>query len=115
MRPTKEERTLECILTDAEKLKYSKELGEKISHCNQLEASKKSYVTQINGEILTDEARIAILAEKVYSGREYRNVECDIIYDFERGERTWVRRDTGEIVKQDIIPEELMQEELIDK
>ncbi len=110
MRPTKEVKTLECELTDDEKLAYLKELGEKISHRNGLEAQKKSYTTQINAEIATDDARIAALGEKAYSGKEYRDVECKIDYDFERGERSWMRTDTFEVVKTDIIPEEYMQE-----
>jgi hypothetical protein len=39
-------------------------------------------------------------------------VSCRIIYDFDNKEKSWIRDDTGEIVKTDIITESEMQEEI---
>lgn len=111
-RQKKDIKTLECVLTDSEIISYSKELGDRISERNRLEATKKSYMTQIGAEIASVNARISTLAEKVYSGREYREIECRITYDFETKTKSWWRIDTGEHIKDDIIPESELQEEL---
>jgi hypothetical protein len=39
--------------------------------------------------------------------------KCKISYDFVNKERKWIRKDTFETVKTDIIPEEDLQEEAI--
>ena len=113
MRKTKENLHLECILTDSEKLDYSKTLSENVSKRARAEEHLKSFQTQIRAEITACDATINMLAEKLNTGKEYRMVECEIKYDFEKKERTWTRKDTGEIAQQDIIPEKELQEELV--
>ena len=110
-RRTKETLTCECVLTDDEKLKYSKELSESISKKQRADDSLKSFSTQIKSEIASCEAKIDALADKLNSGREYRAIECSVKYDFDKKEKTWVRLDTGEIAKTDIITEKECQEE----
>jgi len=52
------------------------------------------------------------IGHKLTSGKEYREVECLIEYDWKEKARRWIRKDTGEEAKQDIIPEDLLQEEM---
>lgn len=113
MRQEKDILHLECVLTDKEKLAYSKELSEAVSKKTRAEESLKSFQTQMRAEITGNEAKINLLAEKLNTGKEYREIDCEINYDFEKKEKTWVRLDTGEIVKTRAIPEEEMQEEMI--
>ena len=113
MRKTKEELHLECILTDQEKLNYSKQLSESVSKKTRSEEHLKSFQTQSRAEITACDATINLLAEKLNTGKEYRGVECEIEYNFETKERVWRRKDTGEIARQDIIPEKELQEELV--
>ena len=110
-RRTKETLTVECVLTDEEKLKYSKELSESVSKMQRANDSLKSFSTQIKSEIASCEAKINALADKLNSGREYRSVECQIKYDFDKKEKIWIRSDTAEIAKTDIITEKELQEE----
>lgn len=112
MRKTKEEMHLECILNDPEKLQYSKELSETVTLKTQAEENLKSFQTQKKAEITGCDAKINLLANKINTGKEYRDVECEITYDFAKKEKTWCRLDTGEIVKIRQIPEEEMQEEM---
>lgn len=112
MRRTKENLHLECILTDKEKLAYSKELSEKITAKARAEESLKSFQTQKKAEIAGCEATINLLADRINTGREFRLVECEIKYDFKEKIRTCTRTDTGEVVRETPIPEEEMQEEL---
>lgn len=112
MRLTKENLMLECILTDKERLDYSKVLSEKISEGQRLNDNLKSVQTQIKAEIVACEGIINSIADKLNTGKEYRSVECEIKYDFKKKTRKWIRKDTGKIVKEGIIPDEEMQEEI---
>lgn len=113
MRKTKENLHLECVLTDQEKLDYSKQLSENVSKKTRAEEHLKSFQTQIRAEITACDATINMLAEKLNTGKEYRMIECKIEYDFEKKEKVWIRKDTGEIAQQDIIDEKELQEELV--
>ena len=99
MRRTTEELELECVLTDEEKLRYSKELSEAISAKARAEESLKSFQTQKKAEIAKAEATINMLAEKINTGHEFRPVECEIKWDFKKKEKSWVRKDTSEVAK----------------
>lgn len=75
---------LECILTDPEKLTYSKEMAEAVGLRARSEDSLKSFSTQIKAQIAGHDAKINLLAEKLSTGREYREVECVTIKDFKK-------------------------------
>jgi hypothetical protein len=110
MRKTKENLQLECILTNEEKLTYSKNLSENISKKTRSEEQLKSFQAQMKAEITSCDAQIQIIAEKLNTGKEYRPIECDIQYNYSTKEKIWVRKDTGEIAKTDIISEFDLQE-----
>ncbi|MBN1253958.1 MAG: hypothetical protein JXA50_01620 [Deltaproteobacteria bacterium] len=112
MRKTQDALHLECILTDQEKLAYSKTLSENVSKTARAEEALSSFQKQMKAEIASCEAQINMLAEKINTGKEYRMVECEIRYDFKMQEKKWIRSDTGEVAKQDIISEEELQEEM---
>ncbi len=107
-----EELNLECALTNPEKLDYSKDLAENINRKARAEDSLKAYKSQAKSEIEGHEAKINLLSQKISSGMEYRMVECSIEYDWNNKTRTWVRLDTGEIAKDDIIPESMLQQKM---
>jgi hypothetical protein len=108
----KETLVLECILTDKEKLAYSKDLGDSLSQMKRGEEKLKSFQTQAKAELAGLDAKINSLADKVNTGREHRDVECEVVLDFKNKEKVWTRTDTGEIAKSDIITEKELQEEL---
>jgi len=109
-RPSKETLEIECVLTKDEKLAYS----EKLAHANQnlysLENKKKAYNTQIKAEMEKSEAEVAYLSQAIGSGKEYREIECRIEYDWDDNKMFWIRIDTGEPVKDARIPDDLRQE-----
>lgn len=111
-RITKEKVNLQCALTDEEKLRYGSEMSRHLNDLRQCEDSLASFKSQIKGEIETHEARINALSQKIYSGKEFRDVECEIEYDWEKKTRHWIRTDTGEIFKEEPIPECDLQEEM---
>lgn len=112
MRIKEQTLSLECVLTDEEKLACSKIQNEAINQKAQAEAELKSFSAQKKAEIAGADAIIALHYQKLSTGKEYRPIKCEVKYDFEKKTREWIRLDTGEIAKQDIIPEEDIQEEI---
>ena len=110
MRKTKEMRKLECVLTDANRLNYSKELSETIQDKARHEDSLKSFTIQAKAEIQGCQEKINLLASKLSTGKEYREVEVEIVYNWQDGKRYYTRTDTGAIVDFETIPPEDMQE-----
>jgi hypothetical protein len=78
----------------------------------EAEGKKQAFNSAIKAEIEEHEARANALALKLTSGKEYRDIECVIERNWKEKTRIWRRTDTIEIVKQDIIPEFELQEEL---
>jgi hypothetical protein len=115
MRKTKDNLVLECVLTDKEKLDYSKTLSEKITEKQRLEESLKSVQTQMKADITSCEGTINSIADKINTGKEYRHVECEIKYDFKKGMKRWIRIDTGKEAKVETIREDELQEEFSTK
>lgn len=94
---------LECILTNEEKLKYSKA---------RAEDNLKSYQPQTKAQIASFEATINLLADKLNSGTEYRDVVCDIIVDYKAKTKSFIRKDTGQTARLDELSEKDLQQEL---
>jgi len=111
MRQTKETLSLKCVLTDEEKLKYGAEQSAANAKRHRLEDELKSFKKQKDYEIAQCETSENLNAERVNNGYEYRQIACTINYDFARKVKEWVRSDTGEIAKEDIISEDELQEE----
>ena len=112
MRPVKEMLTLPCMLTNDEKIVYGLEQAESLQKMEEAENKKKEFDAQIKADIEKHEAKAHEIGHKLTSGKEYREVECTIKYDFKEKVRVWIRKDNGEEAKQDIIPEEMLQEEM---
>jgi hypothetical protein len=112
MRQVKETLSVKCFLTDEEKLKYGSEQSAANTKRHRLEDELKSFKKQKDSEIAQCEASENLNAKRVNNGYEYRGIVCDIIYEFDKKLKMWIRPDTGEIVKEDIINEDELQEEV---
>ena len=111
MREKTIKKELECILSDEELKGYSKTLATSVRERTKLEADLKSYSSHKKAEIETHNGTIALMSEKVASGKEYRDVVCDVTYLWDLKIKTYTRRDTGEVFGNDIISEHELQEE----
>jgi len=109
-RPDKENLTLECQLTDTEKLAYSKKLAYANQRLYHLEDQKKAYNSQIKSDMEKSGSEISYLSQAIDSGKEYRDIECTVEYDWIANQMIWIRIDTGEVAKKEIIPKEFLQE-----
>lgn len=104
--------TLECQLTDGEKINYSKELSDALIKIRGLENTLKSFQVQAKAEITCAEEQVSIYTQKISTGKEFREIKCSILYSFENLLKTIVRADTGEIVKVQPMTTDEAQEEL---
>jgi beta-galactosidase beta subunit len=111
MRLLEEKITVKCLLTGEEKIKYSEEQSKDLVERSEKEAELQAYSKQLKADIASLDARIVALATKINNGYEHRAVACKIEYDWQNKIKKWIRSDTEEIVKEDIIPESELQEE----
>ncbi len=89
---------LKYVFSLEEKRELADKLALAVMNKDEAEASLKSAQTQIKSKIALHEAELVSFAEKLRSGFEMRNIECEVIKDFEHGIIMITRKDTGEIV-----------------
>ena len=100
---------LECLFTEIELKTLSNELACKIIEKTELENKKKSALSDFTGKINDMKAEINLLANKINTGKEYRNVNCIITMNSpSTGLKTAQRLDT----KENIWTNEMTAEEL---
>ena len=104
-----DQQNLPCILTEEEFRDRSKALGQELQNRDGLEAEKKAYTSQIAAKINESTAIISGLQARINTGREYRMVDCQVQIDWIKKEKQWVRIDTGEVVRTDVISDEDLQ------
>ena len=112
MRQKTFKKMLECKLTTEEHLKKSMELSKTLDSIDAAEDKLEMAKSQIKSDITSLEATKNKLKKIVSSGVEFREVECDIVYDWDANTKSIIRPDTGEVVDVDIIPEADLQEHL---
>jgi len=112
MRLTKETLELECNLTPEERLEYSKQLANHIKDKAVVTDRLTAYKSQAKATIDAHDANINSLSTKVSTGKEFREIVCDIEYDWDNKTKYWRRRDSNAICKEDIITERDLQEVL---
>jgi len=104
---------LRCILTPDETIAAGKELAEATSELKELEEEKSNIVANFKAKSTEKEARITVLTNKIRSGYEYRNVECETRYDTpEEGRKQTIRLDSNTITATEPMTEEEKQRNL---
>jgi hypothetical protein len=112
MRQQKDAMILPCPLSDEELKKYGMRIAELEPKIDLLDNELKEFKDQVNANKSKIRTEIMDLSNRVNLRKEYREVTCNVKYDFERGDKIWLRLDTGEIVKKEDIPAAEMQEVL---
>ena len=94
--PKHEKRWLRYDFSAVEVHDLSMEMANKTQEISQVEAEKKSLTSGFASRINILKTSVNSLADKVSSGYEMREVQCDVKYHFPRqGQKTLTRRDTG--------------------
>ncbi len=105
-------KNLPVILTNTELLGISKELAKANQDKAHVESEKKEVNAGFAAKQKMCDAHIESLSLKISTEREYRDVECEMIFDHENRTKTTYRKDTGEQVECEKLTSEDMQEEL---
>lgn len=108
-----ETRTLSCQLTDKEKLSISLDLAECTSMIARIEAEKKSINADFKSKSEAKKARINELVQKIETGAEHRDVECEVFFHEPKPRhKRIVRTDTGAEVEVLVMTGQDLQQEL---
>lgn len=105
--PKKINRTLKCLLTEDESREMGGELAQRYSEITDLEDQKKAVTSDFKSRIDAASAEASRIARMISNGYEFREVECEVVQDYEMGEVLIVRLDTGETIeRRRMTPEE---------
>jgi len=113
-------RNLFCKLTDEEVLAYSRSVASKLGEKDREDKHKKRAAKEFDSRIANLESEVVDLIEKVNTGEEMREVECEWRYEWTSNTKVLVRLDTGEEIdkrpieadeRQATLPEEKGEEE----
>ena len=111
MKITKE--YLKYQFSEQELKDISKKLAYENKNYDELEDAKKSVTSDFSSKLNSSRANISKLSNNINNGYEYRDIECEIrLNEPADGQKTIVRKDTGEIVRVEDMTEREMQEEL---
>jgi len=91
---------LKCVLTEEEIKEVGGNLARKYSQIQDLEAQKKSVVSDFKARIDGLTAEASRCANIIQNGYEFRTIDCEIVKDFAEGKIRTVRTDTGEVIKE---------------
>lgn len=96
------EKTTEILpvkLTQEEIIENAKKLAKATNDLRDAETRKAEVVSQLTADCKRLKSAADSLSLLISNGYEYRNIECELIYDFNKGTKTLTRIDTGEIVR----------------
>ena len=112
----KTKRWLRCDLTNEEKLAAGKTQADKAIEMISLENDAKRISAEFKAKIAAVEADLQVLANKISSGYEHRNVPCtEYLGDPDPEKKTVIREDTGEQIAIEDLTEAERQRELLEE
>lgn len=91
-------RELPVRLSAAEVAQRADDMAVKLAAIGELEERRKNVAAEFKEQIDTLRTEVGLLARQVRERSEQRDVECDLLLDFEAGTAELVRRDTGEVL-----------------
>lgn len=105
-------RTLVCELTTEEIAAYSQELATITSLEAEVEAEKKEKMSDFTAKLNKCAADRRMLARKITTKKEDRQVECDWEFDYPKGKAYLIRLDTGVTIDSRPLSDEERQQRL---
>lgn len=92
-------RNIRCVLTRDEVHAYGQELARSNASKDEVEERKKEVDAQLKAEIESHSTRALYLARKINNGYEYRDVECQVQFDYMKNSAVTIRLDTMETIE----------------
>jgi hypothetical protein len=103
-------KSLSCDLTQEEIATYSQELATVTGEQAEIEAEKKEVMSSFAAKLNKCIADGRVLARKIITKKEDRQVECDLDFDYAKGMVFTVRTDNGVTIGQRKLTDEERQE-----
>lgn len=104
MKPTTIKQQLMCDLTDTERREYGIVLATTLGDIEEIEAEKKKHSDHFKDRIAGLQARADETSRKVRDGKEWRNVECQVLLGTpDRDHKQTIRLDTGETIRTEMM------------
>lgn len=102
--------SLQCLLSLDEKLVRGEELAQLLLTTHKLELEKKTFNDDIKKQLGDAEERSQDIGRQLREGKEWRDIECKEVPDYEAGEILTVRSDTNDVIRsRRMRPEERQQ------
>ena len=102
--------TLMCDLTQSERNEYGIKLATRLGDMEAIEAEKKKNADHFKDRIAGLQAACDELSRKVRDGKEWREVECEVLLGSpDREHKQTIRLDTGETIKTERMTESDLQ------
>lgn len=96
----KTKESLRYEFSDAETLDLSRELARSYQEVSLIEEGKDKVVADFKAQIQAKQNIISDVSRRINNGYEWRMIECEVRYhDPEKGSKTLIRLDTGEVVR----------------
>jgi len=105
-------KSLNVELTEEEFKAHAVELAKMMSERDRIENQMQSMRSQFKAEL--DEATAKINRERtlVQTGREWRDIHCTVVYDYDKKRVVTSRTDTGEVIEDRVMRLDEMQVEM---
>lgn len=94
-----ETRSLPVALSEMEKIEYARQLAQEVAKYDLIETDKKDTTARLGKMLKEQRATLDDIAERVNTGREYREVEVEILFDFQQKMVEVKRTDTYDLVE----------------
>ena len=103
-------KTLMCELTEKERREYGISLATTLGDMEEIEAQKKREMDHFKDRIAGLQAKSDELSRKVRDGKEWRDIDCRVIFSQpDKEHKQTVRLDTGAIVQTERMSEQDLQ------
>ena len=89
---------LQCILSAEELAEHSQQMASAFAEVTRFEADAKAAANQFKAQITGAESKLSLHSGLVLSGKEMRDVSCEVRKDFGTGKCIITRTDTGTVV-----------------
>jgi hypothetical protein len=104
---------LKYQFTEPELKERATQLARECRELEDIENEKKQVMSDFKAKIDGHQAKISGLSNNINNGYEYRYIDCEVVLNQPiDGEKQIIRKDTGELVKQEAMTPQELQEEL---
>jgi hypothetical protein len=104
---------LKYQFTELELKEKATQLARECREMEEVENEKKQINSDLKSKLDGHQAKISNLSNNINNGYEYRYIDCEVVLNKPiDGEKQIIRKDTGELVKQEAMTPSELQEEL---